>query len=83
MKTARIFNNVIPTLLLALLAGFLMSGCKDQENTAIAESGSREIAAVPITTIIAAYFAMNDEGFGALRPFLGEKNSQGGGHHHH
>ena len=39
------------------------------------------IAAVPITTITAAYFAMNDEGFGALRPFLGEKNS-GGGHHH-
>ncbi|MCP4143563.1 MAG: YibE/F family protein [Chloroflexi bacterium] len=40
------------------------------------------IAAVPITTIIAAYFAMNDDKFGALRPFLGEKNS-GGGHHHH
>ena len=40
------------------------------------------IAAVPITTFIAAYFAMNDNGFGALRPFLGEKNSRGGGHHH-
>jgi len=40
------------------------------------------IAAVPITTIIAAYFAMNDDKFGALRPFLGERNS-GGGHHHH
>ncbi|MBT3316155.1 MAG: YibE/F family protein [Anaerolineae bacterium] len=40
------------------------------------------IAAVPITTIIAAYFAMNDDKFGALRPYLGEKNS-GGGHHHH
>ena len=39
------------------------------------------IAAVPITTLIAAYFAMHDDGFGALRPFLGEKNS-GGGHHH-
>ncbi len=41
------------------------------------------IAAVPITTIIAAYFAMNDEGFGALRPFLGEKNSRRAGHHQH
>jgi len=39
------------------------------------------IAAVPITTLIAAYFAINDEGFGALRPYLGENNS-GGGHHH-
>ena len=39
------------------------------------------IAAVPITTIIAAYFAMNDEKFGALRPFLGERNSRGGHHH--
>ncbi len=39
------------------------------------------IAAVPITTFIAAYFAMHDDRFGALRPFLGKKNS-GGGHHH-
>jgi len=40
------------------------------------------IAAVPITTMIAAYFALNDERFGELRPFLGERNSAGGGHHH-
>ncbi|HIE25396.1 MAG TPA: YibE/F family protein [Anaerolineales bacterium] len=39
------------------------------------------IAAVPITTLIAAYFAMNDEGFGALRPYLGKKNN--GREHHH
>ncbi|MBT3338378.1 MAG: YibE/F family protein [Anaerolineae bacterium] len=40
------------------------------------------IAAVPITTVIAAYFTLNNEGFGDLRPFLGERNSAGGGHHH-
>ena len=40
------------------------------------------LTAVPITTIIAAYFAMNDEGFGALRPFLDEKNGMGGGRNH-
>jgi uncharacterized membrane protein len=39
------------------------------------------IAAVPITTLISAYFVLHDDDFGALRPFLGEKNS-GGGHHH-
>jgi membrane fusion protein (multidrug efflux system) len=60
MKTARIFNNVIPTLLLALLAGFLMSGCKDQENTAIAESGSREIAAVPVTITVIEPVSIRD-----------------------
>ncbi len=39
------------------------------------------IAAVPITTLIAGYFAINDDAFGALRPFLGEKNSKSGHHH--
>ena len=41
------------------------------------------IAAVPITTLIAAYFVLNDEKMGAIRPFLGERNSARiGGHHH-
>ena len=41
------------------------------------------IAAVPITTLIAAYFALHDEELGAIRPFLGERNSARiGGHHH-
>lgn len=33
------------------------------------------IAAVPMTTFIAAYFALHEGDFGAIRPFLGEKNS--------
>ena len=36
------------------------------------------IAAVPMTTLIAAYFALHDDDFGAIRPFLGEKNSRRG-----
>ncbi len=39
-------------MLLTLLAAFVMNGCKDQENMAIAENSSPEIAAVPVSVTV-------------------------------
>jgi membrane fusion protein (multidrug efflux system) len=49
MKTARIFYAMAPVVLILILAIFGMIGCQDQENTAIAESNSRELAAIPVS----------------------------------
>jgi len=59
METSR-FNSVISAIMLALLAGLLISGCKDQENSAIAESGSREIAAVPVVVRVIEPVSIRD-----------------------
>ncbi len=47
-------------MLLALLAAFVMNGCKDQENMAIAESSAREIAAVPISVTVVEPVSIRD-----------------------
>jgi membrane fusion protein (multidrug efflux system) len=60
MKAARIFYTLAPVALIALLAVFVMTGCKDQENIAIAESGSREIAAIPITITVVEPVSLRD-----------------------
>ena len=60
MKAARIFYKLAPVALIALLAVFVMTGCKDQENIAIAESGSREIAAIPITISVVEPVSLRD-----------------------
>ena len=60
MKTARIVYELAPVALIALLAIFVMTGCKDQENIAIAESGSREIAAIPVTITIVEQVSLRD-----------------------
>ena len=60
MKAARIFYTIAPVILIALLAVFVMTGCKDQENMAIAESNSREIAAIPVTVAVVEPVSIRD-----------------------
>jgi membrane fusion protein (multidrug efflux system) len=60
MKAARIFYTIAPVVLVALLAVFLLAGCKDQENMAVAESDSREIAAIPVSVTVVAPVSMRD-----------------------
>jgi membrane fusion protein (multidrug efflux system) len=52
MKTVRTFYTTIPVVLSVLLAVCLTTGCKDQENMAIAESNSSEIAAIPVAVTV-------------------------------
>jgi membrane fusion protein (multidrug efflux system) len=52
MKTVRTFYTTVPVVLSVLLAFFLTTGCKDQENMAIAESNSSEIAAIPVAVTV-------------------------------
>ena len=60
MKTARTFNTTVPVVLIALLAVFVMTGCKDQESVAIAESDSREIAAIPVSVTVVEPVSIRD-----------------------
>ena len=60
MKTARTFYTVVAALLPALLAAFVMNGCKDQEKMAIAENSSREIAAVPVLVTVVEPVSIRD-----------------------
>jgi membrane fusion protein, multidrug efflux system len=60
MKAARIFCTIAPVVWIALLAVLMMAGCKDQENTAIAESHSREIAAIPVSVAVVAPVSIRD-----------------------
>ena len=56
MKAARSFYAIVPVVLIALLVIFVMTGCKDQENTAIAKSNSH--VAVPIISRVIRVFAL-------------------------
>ena len=60
MKAARTFYAIVPVVLIALLAVFVMTGCKDQENMAIAESNSREIAAIPVSIAVVEPVSIRD-----------------------
>ena len=60
MKAARIIYIIAPIVMIALLAVFMMTGCKDQENMAIAESNSREIAAIPVTVAVVEPVSIRD-----------------------
>ena len=60
MKTARAFYTTLPVVLIALLAVFLITGCKDQESMAIAESNSREIAAIPVSVKVVEPVSIRD-----------------------
>ncbi len=60
MKAARVFYTIVPAALIALLAIFVMTGCKDRENTAIAESNSREIAAIPVSVTVVEPVSIRD-----------------------
>jgi len=60
MKAARIFYAIAPVALIAILAGLMIMGCKDQDNTAIAESNSREIAAIPVSVTIVEPVSIRD-----------------------
>ena len=60
MKAARIFYAIAPVTLIAILAGLMIIGCKDQDNTAIAESNSREIAAIPVSVTIVEPVSIRD-----------------------
>ena len=60
MKTARAFYTTLPVVLIALLAVFLITGWKDQESMAIAESNSREIAAIPVSVKVVEPVSIRD-----------------------
>ncbi len=60
MKAARILYSIAPVALIALLAVFLMTGCQDQENIAIAENNSRELAAIPVSITIVEPVSIRD-----------------------
>ena len=60
MKAARSFYAIVPVVLIALLVIFVMTGCKDQENTAIAESNSHEIAAIPVSVSVVEPVSIQD-----------------------
>jgi len=57
MKTSLTLFTIMLTL---LLAAFVLTGCKDQEGTALAENKSPEAAAVPISVKIIEPVAMRD-----------------------
>ena len=60
MKTTRNFHTTLLVVLIALLAVFAITGCEDQESMAIAESDSREIAAIPVAVIVVESISMRD-----------------------
>ncbi len=60
MKSARTCNIIAATALIVFLAAFLMTGCKDQENMAIADSNSREVAAVPVSVTVVKPVTIRD-----------------------
>jgi membrane fusion protein (multidrug efflux system) len=60
MKAARIVCSIAPVALIALLAVFLMTGCQDPENIAIADSNSRELAAIPVSITIVEPLSIRD-----------------------
>lgn len=51
---------IAPVALIAMLAVLMMTGCKDQDHMAIAESDSREIAAIPVSVTIVAPVSLRD-----------------------
>ena len=60
MKADRIFHTIAPVALIAMLAVLMMTGCKDQDNMAIAGSNSREIAAIPVSVTVVAPVSIRD-----------------------
>ena len=60
MKAARTFYTIVPVVLISLLVVFVMTGCKDQENMAIAESNSHEIAAIPVSVTVVEPVSIRD-----------------------
>ena len=60
MKAARIFYTILPALVFALMAAFVMTGCQDQENVAIAESNTREVVAIPVSLTIVEPVSIRD-----------------------
>jgi membrane fusion protein, multidrug efflux system len=60
MKATRNLYSIAPIVLTVLLTVILMTGCKDQENMAIAESSSRELAAIPVSITVVAPVIMRD-----------------------
>jgi membrane fusion protein (multidrug efflux system) len=60
MKADRIFHTIAPVALITMLAVLMMTGCKDQDHMAIAESDSREIAAIPVSVTIVAPVSLRD-----------------------
>jgi membrane fusion protein (multidrug efflux system) len=60
MKTDRNINTIGAAILTALLAVFVMTGCKDQENTAIAQNSSRELAVTLVTITVVAPVSIRD-----------------------
>ena len=51
MKAKITFYTIVPVVLIALPAVFVMTGCKDQESMAIAENNSHEAPAIPVSVI--------------------------------
>ena len=60
MNTDRKIHKIGPAILTALLAVFVMMGCKDKENMAIADNSSRELAATSVTTSVVAPVTIQD-----------------------
>ena len=60
MKATRIFYTIAPVVGTAMLAVLMMIGCRDQENAAIAESNSREIAAIPVSVTVVEPVSIRD-----------------------
>jgi membrane fusion protein (multidrug efflux system) len=60
MKAARVFYTIAPVALIAVLAVLMMTGCKDQDNMAIAESNSSEIAAIPVSVTVVEPVSIRD-----------------------
>ena len=60
MKAARNLYTIIPAFLMALLTVLVMTGCKDQENMAIAQSNTQEIAAIPVSVTVVQPVSIRD-----------------------
>jgi len=60
MKADRNINTIGLSILTALLAVFVMTGCKDQENMAIADNSSRELDVTPVTITVVAPVSIRD-----------------------
>ncbi len=60
MKFIRIIHTIFPGLLLVLLAVLFISGCKDQESMAMAESDSHAPAAVPVSVMVVEPVSLRD-----------------------
>jgi membrane fusion protein (multidrug efflux system) len=60
MKTDRNINTIGLAILIALLAVCVMTGCKNQENMAIADNSSRELDVTPVTITVVAPVSIRD-----------------------